>query len=247
MKIIDFLSFVDELIANGGVLSSSVASVTEKIDGGGIRLGIDDSGEFFFESTRSGPIYRRNSFSKFTANKFGKATAISKAYDKALDFLLDDPRIKDAFQKVGHKIIIKGEVLINDLAKRKDGKLRFVATDYDEENLGTECTFVLFDAPQETMKELIKLSTKEVKFCDSSIEMKPIDFSDEISQLSKNNLEEIQRKMEQKIAKCLPKSNLGQSIEGIVVKTHKHSFKVVSKKFRNEKTKEDKKWAETCE
>ena len=149
MKPLDFIAFCEELSRFGGILSNMSADISEKVDGAGIRIGVDPAGRFFFESSRSGPIYNSGAFSKYNMNMIGKVTPFALAYDKAFDILKADKRIhgtllKEQDLRRAATLKVHGEMLINELGKKNRGWIRFIATDYDPKKLGNIVTFVFF-------------------------------------------------------------------------------------------------------
>ena len=176
------------------------AEFSEKVDGSGIRFGLDVDGKFFIESSRSGPIFTAKAFSDYAIQKTGSTNNIAKGYDDVFDELNNNAeiiKILKKYNKNGIKVI--GEVMLNQFGVKhetEDDLIRFVATWYRISKLGNFASFILFGVQdsegnpypeaQKIISELKKISNDNIKFDDPSVTInKSISFSKEITAIKK--------------------------------------------------------------
>ena len=132
-----------------GNLPGFTPHIQLKIDGFGLRYGLDEHDRFFIESSRSGPQHKHGSFSEYAIQKYGQSNEIADAYDHIFDMMLNDARLqkflslnKYAFRS--HRgIKFVAECLYNPLGTiQPNGSIRFIKTDYDMGKLGHMMTIV---------------------------------------------------------------------------------------------------------
>ena len=192
MNYASFKKFVEYLEQNGNKIDPSNSSVSEKVDGMALKVGNDELGNFFVQSSYSGKVYKSQDF--LTTIKFPAAQrAFIDGFDKLKEMI--KPIIGDS------PCIIQLEWLYSPNATKledRPGMVSFVVAGYDSNKLGTWSTFVILNIACQTLdsdkikSKLIKLSNKEVKFMLPSVEaFKSIDLSKESSQ-AKATINEIE-------------------------------------------------------
>jgi hypothetical protein len=241
MKQKDFDVFVKKLTKNwDGRLHNTNCEISEKIDGAGIRFGINNQ-RFFIESSRSGPIYDKRAFSKYTAEKKGAPDKMSLGYDDMFNLLKSNKELQGNLEYLKMNIKFIGEVLYNDFGEySEDGtKIKFVNTWYNVNALGKKATFVLFDLIDENgvqlpykdsiMKMITRVSSNEnILFTTPKLECTfHLDLSKDLTREG----------IHKKILQSFDRSKFGNEYEGFVVKTCDTTFKVVTETFTNAKRK----------
>lgn len=242
MKQKDFDVLIEKLTKNwDGKLHHINCEISEKIDGAGIRFGINNQ-RFFIESSRSGPIYDEGAFSKYTAEKRGAPDKMSLGYDDMFDLLKSNSKLQDVlnYMHIGNFKVI-GEVLYNGFGEYSEDKtkIKFVNTWYNANALGKKATFILFDVVDENgqtvpyadsiVNMLVRESTSEdILFSTPKIECSfVLDVSKDLTREGIHN----------KILQSFDRSKFGNEYEGFVVKTCDTTFKVVTESFTNAKRK----------
>jgi len=253
--------FRDEL---NGIISSEKVDVSEKVDGFGIRFGVDDGGKFFIESSRSGPQFHHGAFSAYAKAKFGVADNISAGYDDIFKKLGEYKQLQDLLKKNGPVKVI-GECLYNPNATLTDHGLKFIATTYNPKLLGKWATFVLFhtDPDKDHLIDQIKaLSTHEIKFATPEVDYNDVDITYHIKDFFQfvdqyPNIKEIlasrkaadrdlkkmiidtfqrfQKDVTDKIASGIEKGQFGPEVEGAVFGVNDTKFKVTTQSFKKNK------------
>lgn len=241
MKQKDFDMFVKKLTGNwAGRLHNTNCEISEKIDGAGIRFGINNQ-RFFIESSRSGLIYDAGTFSKYTTEKKGAPDKMSLGYDDMFNLLKSNKELQGNLEYLKMNIKFIGEVLYNDFGEYyEDGtKIKFVNTWYNVNALGKKATFVLFDAVDENGNShpyASSLINTIINFCkDENILFTTpklecafhLDLSKDLTREGIHN----------KIIQSFDRSKFGNEYEGLVVKTCDTTFKVVTESFTNAKRK----------
>lgn len=183
MKPIDFLDLCYYIRDNlKGVISNKTMYITEKIDGFGIRFGVDAAGRFFVESSSSGPQYEMGAFSRFNIEKRGESNKIADGYDDVLYRLAHHPALREYLTIPGGVKII-GECLYTPNAEWVGDGLRFVNAIYDPKLLGHWATFVCFGVVSPNVVDfdkmmaglerlsspLIKFTTPYIHFVDTDV------------------------------------------------------------------------------
>lgn len=196
LEFIDIVNWVEEQADQKIGPANSVFS--EKADGIGLRFGLDENDRFFLESSRSGPQFDKGSFGKFAIGKSGKTNKISDAYDDIHATLFDDKVLNAILKKYntnGVKVVGEGFYLPNGVDHDDDKDLvKFIATYYRKDKLGSWATFVLFDVldgngskhpdADKIIKAIKTLSNKKVTYEDSSTDVNDsVDFKAEIKEL----------------------------------------------------------------
>ena len=177
MKNVDFVEFAKEVLEKTKGKLDNV-SVSLKVDGAGARVGRDPNGKFFFETSRSGPITQRNSFSIFTKARGGDDIQIQRAqkYDELFDDLYDADFLSAIPSNT--KVII--EIMYNPMAVEEKEGLRFVSLPYDKSKLGSLMTISIIDIQyadsgehhenaDEIEKNLLKKSNQKIKIVASKL------------------------------------------------------------------------------
>jgi len=197
---IDFIQllhfFKDEL---KGVLSNKTSKITLKIDGIGIRFGVDDKGTFFMESSHSGPQFKAGSYAKQLLKKFGnmkpEMEGFLKGFDDSLEKLKANKKLVNYLSQFGG-VKLFGEQLYLPAAEITGNLARWVFVDYDTKKLGKLATFVLFKVEDlegnlhPKSDEIIKylknnISNKDIKYDDPKENIENIDISYEIDDFLK--------------------------------------------------------------
>ena len=242
MKQKDFDLLIKKLMKNwDGRLHNTNCEISEKLDGAGIRFGINDQ-RFFIESSRSGPIYDEWAFSKYTMEKKGAPDKMSLGYDDMFNLLKTNKKLQEFlnYMQIGNFKVI-GEVLYNGFGEYSEDKtkVKFVNTWYNANALGKEATFILFDVVDENgmqwpykdsiISMIIKNSSNEnILFATPKLECAfNLDLSKNLTREGIYN----------KILQSFDRSKFGNEYEGLVVKTCDTTFKVVTESFTNAKRK----------
>ena len=184
IKPLEFIDLLSVIKKSGSVLENGVNfEITEKIDGAGFRMGIDENG-FYIEQSYSGRIYD----TAFLADKYTTETGgmkrLGSGWIHAFETLQRSRKLqtvlRDIYEKHGSFKVV-GEILINKLGlSRQRGVMKFSGINYLTKNLGKDLTIVVFDIIDDSgsgipnkeslIKTLIKdASTQSVKFDDVSI------------------------------------------------------------------------------
>jgi len=195
MDFSSFKLFVDYLQQNGNKIDPSNSSVSEKVDGMALKIGNDDSGNFFMQSSYSGKVYNTEDF--LTAIKFPPAQQA---------FMDGFHKLKKILNQVAANVpcTIQLEWLYSPNATKieeRPSMVSFVTAGYNISKLGTWSTFVVLNIEGDNLdsnkikSSLIKLSTKEIKFISPDVEVfKSIDLTGESrkAQLVINKIEKLQ-------------------------------------------------------
>lgn len=225
-------------------LSASEYSISEKVDGAGLRFGWDETENFFIESSRSGPIKTPGDFSAYSIKKMGCPSRYSKAYDEVLDALQN---FSGKFQRVLEAEFLRRgpfkihcEMLSNYLAiETSHNELTFVSLPYDRRKLGSSMTLALIGTGQNQIliDKLVGCTTVDVKFVDIKLRQLPMDFRPEKESLLKNyyTLEEIKTSIRSKLVESVNPGILGDCWEGIVVRYSNGCFKITTEEYKRRK------------
>ena len=189
-----FKKFIEYLEQIGNKIDPSNSSVSEKVDGMALKVGNDELGNFFVQSSYSGKVYKSQDF--LNTIKFPAAQqAFIDGFDKLREMV--KPIIGN------NPCTIQLEWLYSPNAtkiKDRPGMISFVVAGYESNKLGTWSTFVVLNVScnaldQDKIKyELVKLSNKEVKFMLPNVEVfKSIDLSRESSE-ARATIDEIENK-----------------------------------------------------
>ena len=181
MDFTTFKKFIGYLKQNGNKIEPSNSSVSEKVDGMALKVGNDEQGNFFVQSSYSGKVYNPQTF--LTSIKYPPA---QQAFMGSFD------RIKDMVKPIIGKnpCVIQLEWLYSPNATKLDerpGMVSFVTSGYHTNKLGSWSTFVILNIDCQTLSDsdikskLLKLSDKEVKFMLPNVEVfTSIDLSKEV-------------------------------------------------------------------
>ncbi len=196
LKPLDFIKLV-KLVKEemGGKISKTNSSVSLKVDGFGLRFGLNNKDEFFIESSNSGPQFKVDAFSEYTKNKKGEVDKISIAYDQVFKSLKSNKKLQKILKEnntdSGIKIIC--ECLYTPIGKKDKDKIKFVSINYDQKKLGEIATFVLIKVidgdnnilDQNILEYVKELSSKQFLFTDATVTLDDIDLTIEIDNVLK--------------------------------------------------------------
>jgi len=177
-----FTRFVGYLEANGGKINPSNSSVSEKVDGMALKVGKDETGHFFLQSSYSGKVYNPQEFN--TKIKYeGAQRAFIDGFDKLKNIV--EPLISSS------SCTIQLEWLYSPNATRledRPGMVSFVTAAYETSKLGTWSTFVIINVEchgldkNKIINSLIKSSTEEIRFLLPNVELfRTIDLISELT------------------------------------------------------------------
>jgi len=145
MKPLRFLEFMGEVIGEkDGVLSEPKFTITEKIDGSALRIGIDDQYQIFIESATSPPTFLVGEFEARDRKK-GYNGKIGQQFDYLLREIQQDANLVSLLKlhKLHGGMKIIGEVLLPSMIRSQEGNLvTFIRIPYDRTLLGDDWTFV---------------------------------------------------------------------------------------------------------
>jgi len=199
LKPMDFIKLVKMFKEQmGGKVTDTNASISLKVDGFGCRFGLDLSDNFFLESSNSGPQFKDKAFSQFTIGRTGKADKISIAYDDLFNSLKNNKKLQKILKKHNTKTGIKvvAECLYNPIGNKKNGKIKFVAIEYDLSKLGDIATIVLIkvldgqgdndlENSDAIINEIKKISDKDFLFTDANTSVNSVDLNVDIDDVLK--------------------------------------------------------------
>jgi len=198
MKPLKFLELAQKLNTQyKGFLSKETISITEKIDGSALRIGQDENGKPFIESSMSPSTFNVGDFTSRALAK-GYTSDISKHFDNLLNSFKTHNKVQNVLSKYnlnGIKVI--GEILYPPMGISEIDKIKFVRISYDKSKLGTQWTFVPFEVldgdgnehprKKEVLNDLVKISTNEYKIFEPKIEISDnIDITLELKDFDKN-------------------------------------------------------------
>lgn len=200
MKPLEFLEWAKGIHSNtGGVLKD--LGVTLKVDGLGARFGKSNDGQFFFEGSRTGPIFHEKAFSAHAKSKGSKDEVVKRAahYDDMFD-LLKSAAVTKAVPN-GAKVVC--EIFYNPIGTHTAGSSVFVSIKYDTAKLGKIMTIVPITVLDATtgeehsdraaiMKKLYSASNNDVKIVDPLLKSKSIDIKAQIKDVVKYGDKEIE-------------------------------------------------------
>lgn len=175
-----------------GIISQEKVKINLKIDGCGVRFGIDTKGNFFLESSNSGPQFEVGAFGNYTKTKFGSSNPVSDSYDDVLKELKKFKPLQSYLKKnFPNGIKIFCELLYTPLAKEIEGQLQFLVVKYDKSQLGKKFSLIFFKAEdlegktleEEPIVNSLKgmSSTDSIVFDDQRIKYHDIDINYEVN------------------------------------------------------------------
>lgn len=124
-----FVKFIRASIYTGEPVSMNL-----KVDGLGARFGQDASGNFFMESSRSGPIFNPESFVNYVVEKGGNKIQIARAYQYMGLFLYLKKIFGRAPELINRKVV--AELLFTPMATVTEETAKFVHLEYSRNCLG---------------------------------------------------------------------------------------------------------------
>lgn len=197
LKPMDFIRLVKLFQDMGGKINDKNAKISLKVDGFGLRFGLDANGAFFIESSNSGPQFQAGAFKAYTKAKNGTVDAISIAYDTVYDSLKANSSLqnllKNHMTETGIKVVC--ECLYSPIGQKEGNKIKFVAINYDQAKLGKHATFVLINVldgagvkhpnSHAVINEIKSLSTSDFLFDDALTGISEVDLTVEINDVLK--------------------------------------------------------------
>ena len=210
MKPLRFLELAQKLNDQfGGILSKEHVEVTEKVDGSALRIGQNESGRPFIESSTSPSMFDVGDFVARDKSK-GYDGSIGAQFDALLKQIKADAKVQAVLSKFNDSKGIKviGEVLYLPMGIDEVDKIKFIRISYDKDKLGTEWTFIPFSVvhmdgtphPKEdaVKSALYAISSTDRKYVKPTLKIsKDIDISIELGDIDSNviqkydNLEQI--------------------------------------------------------
>ena len=204
MKPLKFIELVYRLNKEfGGKLSKEKINITEKIDGSACRVGQDEHGRPFMETSTSPSTFEVGEFAARAKAK-GYTDILSKKFDNLLNIFKMHRGLQGVISKYNKKdkrgIKIIGEILYPPLGIDEVDKIKFIRISYDKIKLGRVFTFVPFKviyfdngeqhpAEDAIKKELYALSNEDYKFIKPELKIdSDIDITIELSEFDKNIL-----------------------------------------------------------
>ena len=264
MKPLDFIELVQAMRQHFPKNILRNAEINLKVDGVGFRFGRDDRGKPFVESSYSGPVYEPGRFLAY-AQEHGNPDMVSRAEktEEVFDLLMSSRLMQNV--PPNRKVIC--EVLYNPLGEiQQSGGIKFAHTEYDRSKLGSKITISPYDvvvsstgerAPdaREIVKDLVGLSTPDVKVIYTRLPHEPMDVSgvvDIMQTLTPNavNVLQSRKKADQPAKEAIAQTiqtakeqlasillghsgykgldMLGKQIEGLVLSVGPHEVKVTT-------------------
>lgn len=197
LKPLEFVELVEQLKQAGGVIPKGEATFTEKVDGFGLRFGVDKAGRPFIESSRSGPVFEKGHFENYAKSRGSEDLKIPMAYEDLFQRITGNKelvKLLKEYSEEGVKVV--AECLYNPLGRHEDEYVEFIATKYDKSKLGKVATLVMFEAlagPQfsekiekstELLSKITKLTNDDIKFTNlPSMKNENIELTAEIKSL----------------------------------------------------------------
>lgn len=184
----------------GGVLSREKINITEKIDGSACRVGQDENGKSFMETSTSPSVFEVGEFAARAIAK-GYNDALGKKFDALFKLLKTNRQFQavlSKYNKNNRGIKVIGEILYPPLGIDEVDKIKFIRISYDKDKLGTEYTFVPFKViyfdtgeqhPDENKikNELYRLSNEKQRYIKPELNISSdIDISIELSDFNEN-------------------------------------------------------------
>lgn len=193
---IDLINYIKQ--SNQSILSKVNTHLSEKVDGFSLKFGLDEHNKFFIESSHSGLVYDEGKFRQFTIDKKGQTDQISEGYEDIFKKLKQNKELQNYLKSINTPSGVKVQtetfyLPIGKTSETDSSLVKFVATWYKKEMLGSWATFVVINVTdgkgrpmmreevQKIKEDLKQLSTKEIKFDYGDIpEFKDVDLSKEI-------------------------------------------------------------------
>lgn len=196
MKPLKFLELAKKLNDEfGGILSKEHVEITEKIDGSALRIGQDQNGKSFIESSTSPSTFNVGEFTSRALAK-GYSDSIGKHFDDILRKVKDDKAIQAVLSRFndGNGIKVIGEMLYLPLGIDEIDKIKFIRISYDKDKLGSEWTFIPFNVvymngtthpkEEQVKSEIYKISNAQRKYVKPTLKLsKDIDISIELKDI----------------------------------------------------------------
>jgi len=224
---LDIIRFIKS--SNEGKLNRANTKISEKADGFSLKIGLDGNDNFYIESSHSGPVFDEGKFRQFTIDKKGESDPVSEGYEDILKTLKNDKKIQEYLKSIntpsGIKIQTESFYMPIGKGSDKDNSIvKFVATWYRKDNLGSWATFVVINVtdgkgrPLEQSKvdkikeELKNLSTNKIKFDYGDIpDFSEIDMTTEIQKVE-DFINKIEKEYGQKIDAIINNSSRQKTV-----------------------------------
>lgn len=191
------LDFIETLLQwkneFGTILTREALDLRLKVDGAGFRIGKDENGKFFVESSRSGPIFNSSGFSSYVKKNGGEGEKLQRAYLYDDIFrTLEQSKLAEA---IPTNVKIVCEMMFNPMGQDLGKTIRFVTIEYDKAKLGSKMTVVLFDAVNSTtgkdipakalFEKLVQASSTEIKVLGNKLGFDSLDIGYVVSDVMK--------------------------------------------------------------
>jgi hypothetical protein len=177
MNDLEFINFVRSLKTElQGKLSD--VQINLKVDGLGARFGKDASGNPFFESSHSGPIFQGGMFSRHAEERGFNGEKLERArhYDNIFHVVTNSSFV----EALPPDCKVVCEIMYNPLADVTETGIKFVTVTYDRRALGKLMTIVPFEVvvastgkphpkSDNIIEMLLKNSTSTIKFIDPKL------------------------------------------------------------------------------
>lgn len=140
MKPLEFIDWVQSLHDEfGGVLNDLEVSL--KVDGLGARFGKGEKGQFFFEGSRTGPIYSSTSFSDHAKSRGAEGEVLRRA--ELYGELFKDLEKSKLVKSLPKDVKVVCEIFYNPMGQDAgENHMKFVSVSYDKSKLGSLMTVV---------------------------------------------------------------------------------------------------------
>lgn len=200
MPDLEFIRFVQELKSKSDARLKGIG-VSLKVDGGGARFGVSIDGKYFFEGSRTGPIFEPKAFSTFAKGKNSSQEIIARSYH--YDDMWEIVTKSDFIKTLPNDSKVICEIFYNPMGKIEDSGITFVSIKYDREKVGSLLTIIPFEVvfsstgekrpdSEKIIETLISKSTSKIKILSPKLKIKgSIDLSgmiDPILSLSQESI-----------------------------------------------------------
>lgn len=193
MKPAEFMELVRTLDKTNGVLRN--LNVSLKADGLGGRFGKNAAGEFFFEGSNTGPVFKPEAFAEYAKGKNAPAAVVERGEHYGELFKLLKASTIVASLPKNTKVVC--ELFFMPMCtEHEDGKVSFVTVKYDKAKLGKCITIMpinILEADSgaqhpeaaNILKTILSKSSSEIKVVNTKLTAKDIDVSAQISDVAK--------------------------------------------------------------
>jgi len=165
----------------GGVLSKDNVEIREKMDGSALRIGLDEKGRFFAQTSTSPSFFKAGDFRNRFAKHGEQAALMGEKWDDIFKAIKKDSKVNAILKKynTADGIKVVGEIMYPPLGVDLIDKMKFIRIEYDKKKLGSEYTFVPFyvmdnenklhPKEKEIFKEFYKISNSKRKYVNTVV------------------------------------------------------------------------------